>query len=378
MTDASWSAAELADQIRDGDVDAHIDAVLADDQDVGDVMLTMEHAGVDDGPLAEMLSRKGQTDMLRQARQSGDVASMNAATGLSESRTDATGYQRLIDACRPAAQQILIKGPKGSGKTAKALEIVRRLWQDDIIDKVLTNIGRDDPDDPAPEDHDAVEFAEDISRYLEFAKEPGEKVAIFDEFSTSGNAYTGQSDVEAVMSRTINAFRKSEGGSLRTIFIGHENDNDIHPLVKKQSDVVIQADGKVDEGLIDCITVYRGWNAYMTDEVWFRVRGLRDIPEWSDWNYSTNYFAHLEWDLDEPEKQINRGQLIDNWEAYQEPDEDPIGDGSSDEATKYVDCRGTKTDGSDCGATVTHESGYCHAHRSQWDGEPDPRLEGDT
>lgn len=34
---------------------------------------------------------------------------------------------------------------------------------------------------------------------------------------------------------------------------------------------------------------------------------------------------------------------------------------------RYVECRGEKTDGGDCGVTVKHESGYCHAHRAQWD-----------
>ena len=370
---SGYKAAELADQLREGEVDASLAAVLADEEDIGDVIIACERAGVEGGMLYEMLSRQSGTDSLRDARKRSDEATMNTATGLSETRTDATGYDRLIQACSPAAHQILIKGPKGSGKTAKALEIARRRVQEGVVDKVLTNIGRDHPDDPAPADHDSCEFAEEISRYLEFAKEPGEKLAIFDEFSTSGNAYTNQSDVESVMSESINAFRKSEGGSLRTLYIGHENDNDIHPLVKKQSDVVIRADGKVDEGLIDCATIYKGWMDYQSGDRWFRIRGLQDIPEWSDWNYSTNYFAHLEWNLDNPDQQIQRGQLVDDWEQYQDDDDADDSDGPDEEV--YLSCRGEKTDDSDCAATVKHRSGYCHAHRSQWDGGTDPRFE---
>lgn len=368
----SYQAADLADKIRSGELDdVSLSAILSNDETAADVILSAERSGLDkDSPLLSILAPAVKSHKLREAVEDGDETAMSAAVGLSESRSEATGYTRLIEACKPAAHQILIKGPKGSGKTAKALEICRRLHQDGHVEKILTNIGRDRPSDPAPADHEAVEFAEDISRYLEFAKEPGEKIAVFDEFSTSGNAYTGQSDVEQIMSQVINAFRKSAGGSLRTVYIGHENDNDIHPLVKKQSDVVIQADGKVDEGLIDCATVFRGWNDYVAGDDWFRVRGLRDIPEWSDWNYSTNFFAHLEWDLDNPARQIDRGQLLDGWERYQEDDED---EDTNDEI--YLSCRGTKTDETDCNATVNHESGYCHAHRSQWDGKDDPRIE---
>jgi hypothetical protein len=56
-------------------------------------------------------------------------------------------------------------------------------------------------------------------------------------------------------------------------------------------------------------------------------------------------------------------------------DDDP--DDSNEEGEIYLNCRGTKSDGSDCGATVKHESGFCYSHRSQWDGEIDPRFEED-
>lgn len=371
-SDGGFSAGKVADAIREGDVDALYEAFLADDEDAADLLLRLERAYDEDGdgpddvrdtPLWRILARPTTTESLRHARQDGDVDTLSASTGITDGSIEASGYEMLVDACKPAAHQILLKGPKGSGKTTKALDIIKRLYNAGEIDKVLTNVR-------GPEEHEAVEFAEDISRYLEFAKEPGEKLALFDEFSTVGNAYTGQKDVEQVMSRVINAFRKSEGGSLRTMYIGHENENDIHPLVKKQSDVVIQADGKVDEGLIDSATVYRGWQDYTRDDHWFRVSGLRDIPDASPWSFSTNYFAHLEWDLDAPEKQIQRGQLIDGWEQFQD---DETGDESDELPLRK--CRGHNRRGESCGQRTRHESGYCDAHRDEWDGDPDPRLE---
>jgi hypothetical protein len=312
-----------------------------------------------------------ESQLVFSSTSTGNLTRMRGVAGRPGNRIDATGYDKIIDACRPAAHQILIKGAKGSGKTTKAFDIARRLHGEGVIDKVLTNVR-------GPEEHEAVEFSEDISRYLEFAKEPGEKLALLDEFSTSGNAYTGQQDVEQTMSRCINAFRKSEGGSLRTMFIGHENDNDIHPLVKKQSDVVIRADGKVEVGVIDCATLFRGWYDYRSDESWFRVRGLQDVPDSSPWSFDTNYFAHLEWDLDDPERQIVRGQLVENWQSYQNNGDDETDDGG--DGPDVVRCEGSKENEDRCKTTsvedqLVADTGYCRHHIDQYDDDAEEEAE---
>lgn len=351
---SDYVSGQLRDLLDNGDIDLPVlrEAGLVD-SDAHDILLRIKrHSpdGTDDDRFQRILERELSKNV-REGVVRGHTPALNHLTGLSSNSVDATGYQMLLKACRPAAQQVLLKGPKGSGKTTKAFDLIRRLHSDfDGELRVMTNV-------EGPDEHEDVEFAEDISRYLEFAKAPGEKVALFDEFSTVGNAYTGQQDVEQVMSRVINAFRKSEGGSLRTMYIGHENDNDIHPLVKKQSDVVIQADGKVDEGLIDNATVYRGWSDYKSDEDWFNVHGLEDVPSDSPWSFSTNYFAHLEWNLDQPEEQIQRGQLIEDWEKYQE------GDDAGDEEDEELAVCGH--DG--CKATseqypVIAEEGFCPYH----------------
>ncbi|NUC71654.1 hypothetical protein HTZ84_04900 [Haloterrigena sp. SYSU A558-1] len=393
--DEAFPSAKVADAIRNDEVDALIDAVMTDSKETGDLLLMLERANggepPEDSPLYNMLSRQGNTDTLRKARKSGDVATMSAATGWTESRIEATGYEMLIKAMKPAAQQVLIKGPKGSGKTGMTTDALRQLHRDGHIDKVMMNFpvkgmpreelekvnGYDaghpwlDPDtNPSLGDLDFVRFSEHISDYLEFAKEPGKKVGVFDEFSTVGNAYNNQQDVEKVMGLSINAFRKSpdEGGEFKTIYIGHENDNDIHPLVKKQSDVIIRKEGKKDEGKIDKAEVYRGWDAFKSGEKWFGVRGLLDVPEDSPWRYDTNYFAHMEWNLDEPDMQIDRGMLIDDWEKYQDDDED-----GSDSELELLKCRGVAKDGDGCGQVTRHISGFCDMHRDQWQGDDDPR-----
>lgn len=397
---SGYDSAKTADEIREGNVEALLDGVLTDNKAVANALLAAERAGLsEDAPLRKMLERAETTHMLREARQHGHVASMNAATGLSEQRIEATGYDRLLAEFKPAAQQVVIRGSKGSGKTGTVSECIRWLVVEGVIDRVATNIPLKgmtledlefadsidslpdawlDPDrnDQLGELEGIVEFRCTISGFLEFSNESGEKLMLFDEFSTVGNAYTNQGDVQQVMGRVINAFRKSPGGSTRTVYVGHENDSDIHPIVRKQSDAVISKDGKASEGKADLATVHSSWSDYVKGDSSYKVRGVRDVPDKSPFRYPTNYFAHLEWDLDNPEQQLEHGRLRDDWEDLQDDEaDDPANPG--EDAETYVQCRGSKADDGECGATVTHISGYCHAHRAQWQGDPDPRITDD-
>ncbi|RQG97060.1 hypothetical protein [Natrarchaeobius chitinivorans] len=365
---SGYDAADLADKIREGDVNANIDAVLSDSKAIGNLMLAAERAGLEDdtSPLLHGLSRTSETDMLRKARQEGHVASMNAATGLSEQRIDATGYSRLVNACKPAAQQILLKGPKGSGKTVFGINLVQELWREFDEDlKIATNVR-------GPDDHDDVTYVDTVSELLEWVRDtPGEKVALMDEWSTEMNAHANPGgQVRQTVSQFINALRKGQGGSTRLIIVGHEHDTDIAAILRTQSDVVITKDGKASEGMADLATVYEGWQSYVQEEHWFKVRGLFDVPSSSVWGADTNYFATFDVDLDNPHQQIQKGKLVKNWEEYQ----DAAG-GDEDDASNEVVCRGVKSDGDDCNALTSHESGFCRYHRSQWDGDVDPRLE---
>lgn len=369
-SDGKWTAAELRETLEAGDLPGLKEAGLLDRDDL-QYLLSYRRAvpdPEDDDEYQELLFNAVSKNM-QQAIENGNLPTMAFANGIKSKRIDAErdAYEKLIKDASPAAHQVLFKGAKGTGKSTKVMDLVSRMYRQGVVEKVITNI-------KGPDDHPAVEFAEDISRFLEFAQEPGEKVAVFDEFSTVGNAYVGQNDVEQILSRVINAFRKSEGGSLRTFYIGHENDSDIHPIVRKQSDVVVQADGKVDEGLIDKATVFYGWQAYKSGDAAYKVSGLQDIPASSPWSFSTNYFAHLEFDLDNPEEQIDRGQLVDNWEQYQDGEGKDASEATSPERVK---CRGVNSEGEGCGAMTDHESGYCEYHRDQWSEDAegvDPRF----
>lgn len=361
MSDSSgWQAGELADTLRAGEFEADIDAVLSDDEIAGDALLRLEQQGLDDGPLAQLLATQTSTDMLRQARQNSDVASMSAATGLSDNTVEATGYERLISRCTPAAQQVLIKGPKGSGKTVLGLDLLKRLYAEFDADlSIFTNVR-------GPDDHDAVTFGETMSSMLEWNRDTdGEKVVLGDEWSTTMNAHAHPGgDIRQTVSRFVNALRKGRGGSTRLIIIGHEHDSDIAAILRKQADVVVEKAGKADEGLADQAAIYDGWSDYLEGSEALKIRGLADVSPDSVWGADTNYFAYFEPDLDAPRKQIRRGQLIENWEQYQETDES-----DDDSGRERVICRGETTTGDDCKQTTDHISGYCQPHRDQWDGE---------
>jgi hypothetical protein len=365
-----WKAGQVADMLRDGDFDANISAVLADDETVGDVMLRLDDQDLGEGGLSELLRQQSSSDMLRDARKSGDVASMSAATGLSDSSVEATGYDMLLDRCKPAAQQILIKGPKGSGKTVLGLDLMRELYAEfDGEMSFFTNVR-------GPDDHPSVTFGETMSEMLEWVRDTdGEKCVLGDEWSTTMNSHAHPGgDIRQVVSRFINALRKGQGGSTRLIIIGHEHDSDIAAILRTQADLVVEKAGKADEGLAARANLYDGWNDYVQQSKAFTIRGLNDVTSRSKWSTDTNYFAYFEPDLDNPREQIQRGVLVDNWEQFQDDYED---DGGEPEL-ESIKCRGTskRDGGGQCGNLTDHISGFCGFHRDQWDGETaDPRHE---
>ena len=365
MSNGGWKSAEVADTLRRGDFEASIDAVLSDDELAGDVMLRLEDQGIEDGPLGMLLRRQTSSDMLRSARRSSDVASMSAATGLSDSRVEATGYDMLLKRCKPAAQQILVKGPKGSGKTVLGIDIVRRLYAEfDGELEIATNV-------KGPDEHDSVTFVETMSGLLEWVRDTrGEKIALMDEWSTTMNAHAHPGgDVRSTVSRFVNALRKGKGGSTRLLIIGHEHDTDIAAILRTQADVVIHKAGKADEGLADQASIYDGWQSYVKGDEALKIRGLADVPVSSTWGADTNYFAYFEPDLDSPREQIKRGKLVEDWAEYQDAASDDPDDGE----LERIKCRGNKTNGDGCGQLTAHVSGFCGHHRDQWRGDDDPR-----
>lgn len=280
---------------------------------------------LDDEYFNILLSRVESQSSWEHAR-TGNVSGMRAISGSmwDDNRVSATGYELLVDDLRPAAQQWIVKGPKGSGKTVKVSDVAQKSLENGVVDKVMSNIlwkGCDPefPDIEFPEGHD-VRFSEDISAMLMFAMEPGDKLLIIDEASTVLNMLSGGGDAQKIFSKIINALRKSVGGSTRLIIVGHRHDTDILPTLRNNTDCVLYAEGKKEEGLIDKASMYDGWTAFKEDDAKYKLQGLQNIPDGSPWAVDTNYFAHVNLDLDNPDEQIQRGRLIDNWEDYQESD----------------------------------------------------------
>ncbi|PSQ42510.1 hypothetical protein BRD17_08390 [Halobacteriales archaeon SW_7_68_16] len=335
---SSVSAADLADQARQNGVDAVGDALVAGDRPASDLLLLLDQVGVpEDHPKRRLIRRASTTREGRNAVQDAAPARMNALTGWTSQHVDATGYQRLRSLLVPPAQQILIKGPKGSGKTVKALDCARLLSDEFDSLKTITNI-------QGPADRqDDVYFAERISRILELVRDlNGEQVVVLDELSTVATGYSGAgvggTDVVEVFGRVINAFRKSEGkGSTRLVCIGHENDADIHPMLRRQSDVVLEGKGKVRTGDVDQAAVYESWQDYQGNDELFRLDGLVDASEHSMWPVDTNYFAHLEFDLDNPEVQIQRGRLVEGWEKFQGDEQDGLAAINDDDVERLIE-----------------------------------------
>jgi len=370
---SSWDAKDIRQAVEDGELLAlaHAGYMDYDDADyISSFVQNYEPIDPDDPKRATETERyrklvtRAATREVNRAVAAGNTGRMAYGAGHQDDRIDATGYQRLLDRLERPSEQFVLRGAKGSGKSTKAVDLTKRLHRRlDGQLKVWTNI--------AGVEHEDVEFGETVSSMLEFARKDGERLVLLDEASTSINAYSGKGyEVEETFGQAINALRKGEGGSVRLIAIGHQNNKDIHPIIRKQTDVVMRADGK--ERDIDKATLYEGWEAYQQGDEWFRISGLQDVTD-EKWSFDSNYFAVFRFDLNAPDKQIRRGRLVDDWREYQDTDT-PRQSKTDDSSVENERCRGEKDDGSRCG--IADQSrigphGYCKYHRDQYGPEDD-------
>ncbi|WP_194286965.1 ATP-binding protein [Halomicrobium sp. LC1Hm] len=297
-----------------------------------------------------------------------DLTRVSAIKGVSDNSVDATGYDLLLEKLEPAAQTLIMKGPKGSGKSTKMSDLGWKALDEGIVDKIMTNLALNGFEDGKFEEagYD-VRYSELISDFLEFAKEPGEKVMLLDELSTVANMLTSSNDAQEIFVRVINALRKSKGGSCRIIAIGHQNPTDILPALRNNSDGVIEAPNKAGEG-IDRANFYKSYDEYQNGDPEFRVRGMQDVSDHHLFGFDDKTFATLELNLDNPDKQIKRGQIIDDWEKYQD------GGGEPDD-TRIFCAHGGKGAQDGCGASSQQypellQDGvdYCPYHQDDDDG----------
>ncbi|KAA9398523.1 AAA family ATPase [Haloarcula sp. CBA1130] len=290
------------------------------------------------------LLKNVKSNAINTAIEEDDLTKVSAIKGVSDNSVDATGYGMLLERLEPAAQTLILKGPKGSGKSTKMSDLAWKAMDEDIVEKCMTNLALEGFKDGKFEEADYdVRYSELISDFLEFAKEPGEKVMLLDELSTVANMLTSSNDAQDIFVRVINALRKSEGGSCRIIAIGHQNPTDILPALRNNADGVIEAPNKAGEG-IDRANYYKSYDEYQSGDPEFRVRGMQDVSDHSLWGFDDKTFATLELNLDDPENQIKRGQLIDDWEKYQD------GGGEPDDTRVYCS-HGGEGSQNGCGAS---------------------------
>jgi len=386
----------LQSEMEKEDVTAIEESTVVSDKRALDVMLTMleayEALGEDprDHYAFDRVAQRALSHSAYEAVKEGDTARMNAHTGMTEQdeRIDATGYEQLVKDMKPAAQQLIVKGAKGTGKTTKTVDTVRRLYSafngnlKALFNFPVRGMSEEDLqrasevyDWEIPEEWleantiEGIRFGVGISEFLEFAKEDGEKVMVMDEFSTIGNQLFGGREVTKILGRVINALRKSSGGSTRLVLIGHQHDTDIAAFLRNQADLVLYAEGKKKEGMIDKGAVYRSedrntaWDNFKEDEPTYKIRGIQDVRNNSPWAIDTNLFATLDWDLDDPENQIQQGKLVDNWKDYQdEPEQDEQDVELELERCSKSDCgKHTKNTGDDETRHI-RDTGYCYDH----------------
>ena len=310
-----------------------------------------DYAAFEETPLFRLI--KGHESGLSMAEDvdEGNVSRMSYRKGVNTTSVESYGMDAIISEMKKPAHGMLVLGPKGSGKTDFVKRVLSELYRQGF--DAWTNV-------PVPaDDADDVTFAEKVSSMLEFAREPGDHVAVVDEFSTVGTGYAGAGavDVEQILTLIINAFRKNEDGSTRQIYIGHRGNADVHPVVRENVQLIVKKAGTGDD--VDRAIVYRAtdrrtaWDMYQDDEPWFELQNIPQAP--SRWSPDTNHFATFLWDLDDPQKQIQRGQLIDGWEQFQ--------DDETTDADRFAGQIESCAFG--CGSPVAENHVFCSGHRGK-------------
>lgn len=323
-----------------------------------------DYAAFEETPLFKLIKSHESGLSMAEDVDEGNISRMSYRKGVSTSSVESYGMDAIISEMMKPAHGALIIGPKGSGKTELAERILSELYQNGMDAWQNVPVPADDADD--------VHFGEKVSSMLEFAKQPGDHVAVVDEFSTVGTGYAGAGavDVEQILTLIINAFRKNEDGSTRQIYIGHRGNADVHPVVRENVQLIVKKAGTGDD--VDRAIVYRAtdrrtaWEMYQDDEPWFELQNIPKAP--SRWSPDTNHFATFIWDLDDPQKQIQRGMLIDGWEEFQ--------DSEKTDADRFAGQIGSCVIG-ECGSPVADDHVFCNGHRgkgAEWVAEQLPGM----
>lgn len=279
-----------------------------------------------------------------EAMEEDNLARLAALKGVTKSSggdvIDADGYSQLINDMFPngGGRISMVKGGMGWGKTISTISIIIQALERGKVDNVILNIktaGFDNSYDiDIPERYrDRIHFETKFSEILMRIKEgnPAENnVVLTDEMSSILNELGGSKDAKMIVKRFVHALRKS---GYHWVNIAHLHDTDILSLVRNQTDVVIEKQGRRNN-LLDKARVWKtdetsgketkvGWSKYeQGDEPDYIVHKLQDVDEDNPLYVADEHFASIQFDLDDPENQIQDGQIIDGWEQYQDNADD--------------------------------------------------------
>lgn len=349
MTDNNgYKAAETSDLIDGGGVDAVLDAYQTDIDDAADLLMMFDRAGVDeDNPLRKALARKARTETLRDARQSGDLDTLSAATGLTDDRVDAADrdfndeVNRLF---RPDDRDHMLnlvlyappppEGPTGVGKT----DFAYRILEDAIIEHLPyggLKVSSNNLSDPFPD----VESWTGLEEWLE--ETDGTKAFVWDE-AAQVLQYADMSAGKA-LSQLIKLLRKYNCHLILIAHTGKDIPMDVRRMVlfcQKES----KKEATIGAGLEEDSS---GWMVIRDELMRFRDIDATSIEYDSEGDTGDFEFDKGEGDGD---------------------------DGDESDELELRKCRGHNRHGESCGQRTRHESGYCESHRDEWGGNPDPRL----
>jgi len=343
-----WVAAELRETLEKGNLPALAEAGLLDPEDL-DYLISLRQSipDAEDSERYQNLLMKAVSGKINDSVEHGNISVMSHATGTPDQRVDMSSWQaidELIDLWSPDDRDDMLnlmiyaplppEGPTGVGKTDFAYSVIEAGMRAYPGITVASNNTSDDFDD--------IQSWTSLKEWLK--QEDGTKAFLLDEAAqvlqfadmTAGKA----------LSKLIKLLRKYQCHLIVVSHTGKDVPKDIRRMVllarkesKKKATIGVGMDEVNGDMQVDR-----------------EILKLGNIPETRLSYESIDDTGEFEFDMDD--------------EAGGS-DEDS---GESDVPDR-VSCRGTNKEGESCGTLTDHESGYCEWHRSQWDGEVDPRFQ---
>ncbi|WP_254838084.1 ATP-binding protein [Natronomonas marina] len=384
---SGYSFSELREQLENAELPALREAGLLDEDTIRHLESFRQHYDPESRPHYETgepawfyynteyyveVVRREVGRNLRRAVKNGNIAVVEHATGLAGgggSAMDFVDYEHLGQLIERPSLLLLLFGDTGSGKTMTGVRLAE-LWKLRVGGTILTNVRS------LAEANDGVEYVEAYPDLLHYCVEnPQErKLLVADELSSLMSGYAAdRAKVEELMRPLVRKMRKKPF-RLSIIGIGHRP-GDIHPTMRNGE--LAYPSFKRDKKTME---VYESLASDETgeDEI-CTVTGI-DLPDYTvDTNDSGNWGWGTDDEVLDAARELRDAGYGDMLELIRQLEDDDGGDENEDEEAELPrrKCRGHNRHGDGCGQRTRHVSGYCEAHREEWDGDPDPRLDDD-